>query len=164
MSPSLIRSCLLVSLLRARYLYYPLEGLYLVLITSKQSNILEDLETLKLISKLVVEYAPSDHPVPLSEEAFRSNPFDFISAVDEVISMGYRETVTPAQVKTSMEMNSHDYRLAMLIKASDPACCTTVFCSVSGTVLEGNERQGGRQGGRRRLVPSATNYPVHIRQ
>ena len=102
-----------------RYLYHPLEGLYLVLITTKQSNILEDLETLKLISKLVPEYAPTDHSgTPISEEAFRSDPFEFIFAIDEVVSMGYRETVTPAQVKTSMEMNSHDYRLAMLIKAS----------------------------------------------
>merc|ERR1712093_541318 len=35
-----------------RYLYHPLEGLYLILITSKQSNIVEDLETLKLMSRL----------------------------------------------------------------------------------------------------------------
>merc|ERR1711998_153243 len=41
-----------------RYLYHPLEGLYLILITSKQSNIVEDLETLKLMSKLWLEYCP----------------------------------------------------------------------------------------------------------
>jgi hypothetical protein len=36
-----------------RYVYQPIEGLYLLLITNKQSNILEDLDTLRLLSKLV---------------------------------------------------------------------------------------------------------------
>lgn len=36
-----------------RYVYQPIEALYLLLVTNKQSNILEDLETLRLLSKLV---------------------------------------------------------------------------------------------------------------
>ncbi len=36
-----------------RYVYQPMETLFLLLVTNKQSNILEDLETLRLISKLV---------------------------------------------------------------------------------------------------------------
>jgi hypothetical protein len=36
-----------------RYVYQPIEALYLLVITNKQSNILEDLETLRLLSKLV---------------------------------------------------------------------------------------------------------------
>jgi hypothetical protein len=36
-----------------RYVYQPMESLFLLLVTNKQSNILEDLETLRLISKLV---------------------------------------------------------------------------------------------------------------
>lgn len=36
-----------------RYVYQPIETLYLLLVTNKQSNILEDLETLRLLSKLV---------------------------------------------------------------------------------------------------------------
>lgn len=36
-----------------RYVYQPIEMLYLLLVTNKQSNILEDLETLRLLSKLV---------------------------------------------------------------------------------------------------------------
>nr|XP_025615024.1 coatomer subunit delta-2 isoform X2 [Arachis hypogaea] len=35
-----------------RYVYQPMEALYLLLITNKQSNILEDLDTLRILSKL----------------------------------------------------------------------------------------------------------------
>ena len=36
-----------------RYVYQPLESLYVLLVTNKQSNIVEDLETVRLLSKIV---------------------------------------------------------------------------------------------------------------
>jgi len=36
-----------------RYVYQPIEALYLLLVTNKSSNILEDLTTLRLLSRLV---------------------------------------------------------------------------------------------------------------
>ena len=38
-------------------MYQPIESLFLLLITNKASNIVEDLETLRLLSKLVPDIA-----------------------------------------------------------------------------------------------------------
>ncbi|KAK9665047.1 hypothetical protein RND81_14G086800 [Saponaria officinalis] len=89
-----------------RYVYQPIESLYLILLTGKQSNILEDLETLRILSKLVPEYAPY-----LDEEEISYNAFDLIFAFDEVISLGHREDITVSQVKQYCEMESQEEKL-----------------------------------------------------
>lgn len=96
-----------------RYVYQPIELLYLLLVTNKQSNILEDLDTLRLLSKLVPEYAPS-----LDEEGVCKMAFELIFAFDETISLGHKENVTVAQVKQYCEMESHEERLHKLLMQS----------------------------------------------
>ncbi|GMH13186.1 hypothetical protein Nepgr_015027 [Nepenthes gracilis] len=93
-----------------RYVYQPIESLYLLIVTNKQSNILEDLETLRLLSKLVPEYALS-----LDEEGICKAAFELIFAFDEVISLGHKENVTVAQVKQYCEMESHEEKLHKLV-------------------------------------------------
>lgn len=84
--------------------------MYLLLITNKQSNILEDLETLRLLGKLVPEFSQS-----LEEEAVAGRAFDLIFAFDEVISLGHKENITVQQVKQNCEMESHEEKLHKLI-------------------------------------------------
>jgi len=94
-----------------RYVYQPMETLYLLLITNKSSNIMEDLETLKVMAKIVPEFCPE-----LDEEGVQESCFDLIFAFDEVLAMGHRENVSPMQVKTAMEMESHEEKIANMIR------------------------------------------------
>jgi coatomer subunit delta len=94
-----------------RYVYQPMEGLYLLLITNKQSNILEDLETLRLLSKVVREYVEDVSEVYVCEHAF-----ELLFAFDEVISLGHKEEVTVAQVRQNTEMDSNEEKLINMIK------------------------------------------------
>lgn len=94
-----------------RYVYQPMESLYLLLITNKSSNIMEDLETLRLLAKLVPEFCPE-----LDEEGVREQCFDIILAFDEVLAMGHRENLNLQQVKTALEMESHEEKLHQMIR------------------------------------------------
>lgn len=93
-----------------RYIYQPLEGLYLLVITNKQSNILEDLDTLRLLSKCVPEFVTG-----LDEDLINKAAFDLIFAFDEVISLGHKENITVLQVKQNCEMESHEEKLHKMI-------------------------------------------------
>jgi hypothetical protein len=103
-----------------RYVYLPVEALYLLLITNKNSNIIEDLDTLRLLSKVIPETVGVG--VPVSDETVSARAFELLFAFDEVVaSGGYREDVTLHQIRTNLEMESHEERLAQMIKASKMA-------------------------------------------
>ena len=106
---------------QVRYLYIPLEALYLCLITNKGSNIVEDLSTLRLLSKTVVEQLGQG--VPISDESVSSRAFELIFAFDEVLSAGgyVEDGITLHQIRTNLEMESHEEKLAQMIKASKMA-------------------------------------------
>lgn len=96
-----------------RYVYQPLEQLYIVLLTNKQSNIMEDLDTLRLLAKLVPEQCHG-----ISGEHILKHAFELTFAFDEVISLGYKENVTVQQVHTFLEMDSHEEKLQKIITES----------------------------------------------
>ncbi len=99
-----------------------LQGLYLLLITNRQSNILEDLDTLRLLAKLVPEFAPS-----LEEDAIVVQAFELVSAFDEVISLGQKESISVMQVKQNCAMESHEEKLhKMIIQVMALACSSNI--------------------------------------
>lgn len=97
-----------------RYVYQPMESLYLVMVTNKSSNILEDIETLRLLAKVIQDCCQ----IQVNEEAISKHAFDIIFAFDEVISFGYRESVTLSQIKTYTEMDSHEEKLHQMLEQS----------------------------------------------
>jgi hypothetical protein len=97
-----------------RYVYQPMESMYLLLVTNKSSNILEDLETLRLLAKVVQDCCE----MPVNEELVLKHAFDIVFAFDEVISFGHRESVTLSQIKTYTEMDSHEEKLHQMIEQS----------------------------------------------
>jgi len=83
-----------------RYVYLPLDSsLYLLLVTNKGSNIVEDLDTLRLLSRVIPEQLGMG--VPMTEGNVGTKAFELLFAFDEVLAAGgYREEVTLHQVRT----------------------------------------------------------------
>ncbi|XP_062872756.1 archain 1b isoform X2 [Trichomycterus rosablanca] len=94
-----------------RYVYQPLDKLYMVLVTTKNSNILEDLETLRLFSRVIPEYCRV-----LEESEISEHCFDLIFAFDEIVALGYRENVNLAQIRTFTEMDSHEEKVFRAVR------------------------------------------------
>lgn len=94
-----------------RYVYQPLEKLYMLLITTKASNILEDLETLRLFSRVIPEYCRN-----MEESEIADNAFNLIFAFDEIVALGYRESVNLAQIRTFVEMDSHEEKVYQAVR------------------------------------------------
>lgn len=100
-----------------RYLYQRVESLIVLLITTKNSNIVEDLETLRLLGMILPEYSPRF--IVVDETAVMDAAFEIIYSFDEVIDWGgMRENVNLQQIATFTEMYSHEERLVKMIQES----------------------------------------------
>jgi len=93
-----------------RFVYQPLDELYMVLITNRQSNILQDINTLHLFAQLVASICKT-----LDEREIARNAYELLSAFDEVVTLGYRENLTMSQIKTFLDMESHEERIQEII-------------------------------------------------
>lgn len=88
---------------KARYLFIPVENLFLVLITSKTSNIIEDTEILKLVYRLFQDICGL-----VTESSVSANGIELIMGIDDIVTLGYRNSVSIAQVKQYMLMDSQE--------------------------------------------------------
>lgn len=130
------RQCTHVETDVIRYVYVPIDKLFLVLITNKDSNIIEDLEVLRQLNQVVTHHcnqsklvspvlAPSftcsflliTHvfslfaTVDIDEKLVLKKAFDLILSFDDVITLGYRESVQMSQLEAYLEMDSTDERI-----------------------------------------------------
>lgn len=93
-----------------RFVYQPLDELYMVLITNRQSNILQDIDSLHLFAQVVTSTCRT-----LDEREIVKNAYELLSAFDELVTLGYRENLTISQIKTFLDMESHEERIQEII-------------------------------------------------
>ncbi|KAL7268430.1 coatomer subunit delta [Rhizina undulata] len=98
-----------------RYVYQPLDELYMVLITNRQSNILQDIDTLHLFALHLFSQLVSSICKSIDEREIIRNSFELLSAFDEIMGLGYRENLSLQQIKTFLEMESHEERIQEII-------------------------------------------------
>eukprot|EP00588_Corethron_pennatum_P001628 CAMPEP_0194287022 /NCGR_PEP_ID=MMETSP0169-20130528/33839_1 /TAXON_ID=218684 /ORGANISM="Corethron pennatum, Strain L29A3" /LENGTH=552 /DNA_ID=CAMNT_0039033599 /DNA_START=187 /DNA_END=1845 /DNA_ORIENTATION=- len=97
-----------------RYVYQPVEALYILLVTTRGSNIVEDLETLRLLSKVVPDVAGGLHESHINDSAF-----ELLFSLDEVLSAGgHKEEASLSTIRTSLAMESHEEKMHMMLKES----------------------------------------------
>lgn len=82
----------------------------MVLITNLHSNILQDIDSLHLFAQVVTSTCKS-----LDEGEILRHAYELISAFDELVTLGYRENLTISQIKTFLEMESHEERIQEII-------------------------------------------------
>lgn len=71
---------------------------------------MQDIESLHLFARVVTDLCRS-----CDEMSILRNAFELLCAFDEIISVGYRENVNLSQVKSSIEMESHEERIQEII-------------------------------------------------
>jgi hypothetical protein len=88
---------------KVRYLFITIDELYLIIITTKNSNFIEDIEILKLIYRLL-----QDSCIVITAVSIIINAIKIALGIDDLLSMGLRESVTIPQIKQLLEMESQD--------------------------------------------------------
>lgn len=152
-----------------RYVYQPLDELYMVLITNRQSNILQDIDSLHLFAQVVSSLCKT-----LDEREILRNAYELLSAFDEIVSLGHRENLSLSQIKTFLEMESHEERIQEIISRVFAALSDdlTIAYPSQNKELEATEerkrkakqlelqRKEMSRGGRG-AIPRAPSYPTY---
>lgn len=138
-----------------RFVYQPLDELYMVLITNRQSNILQDIDSLHLFAQVVTSICKS-----LDEREILRNAFELLSAFDELVTMGYRENLTLSQIKTFLDMESHEERIQEII-ARNKELEATEERKRKAKQLEMQRKEMTRSGRGPGGVPRTPTYPTY---
>ncbi|KAI9865545.1 MAG: hypothetical protein M1824_002285 [Vezdaea acicularis] len=125
----------------------------MVLITNRQSNILQDIDSLHLFAQVVTSICKS-----LDEREILRNAFELLSAFDELVTMGYRENLSLGQIKTFLEMESHEERIQEII-ARNKELEASEERKRRAKQLEMQRKEMARSG--RGTVPRTPTYPTY---
>jgi len=87
-----------------RFLYMKSNDLYIVLVTTKDSNILEDIETLKLSQRLISDICSSSGQITTG--SVLDNFYDIALGLDDLISQGIYDGSSIPYIMQCLEMDS----------------------------------------------------------
>ena len=87
---------------KVRFIFIPIDSYFLILITSKNSNIIEDTEILKLIYRLIQDLCNAQ----INYDSIIENAFEIMLGIDDIASLGYRNGINILQVKQFLQMES----------------------------------------------------------
>ena len=90
-----------------RFVYLPIEEFYLILICNIQSNIIEDMEIIRLFYSMIQDLCKGG----LTDTLINDNVFELCLAFDDAIAEGSQESVTGIQIKQYLEMDSNDEKI-----------------------------------------------------
>ncbi|KJZ76010.1 hypothetical protein HIM_04466 [Hirsutella minnesotensis 3608] len=136
-----------------RFVYQPLDELYMVLITNRQSNILQDIDSLHLFAQVVTSACKT-----LDEREILKNAYELLSAFDELVTLGYRENLTMSQIKAFLDMESHEERIQEII-ARNKELEATEERKRKAKQLEMQRKESARTG--RGGLPRTPAYPTY---
>lgn len=97
-----------------RYLYQMLDSaLYLVLTSTKTSNIISDIQTLNIISSVLIDIVNTG----IDSDNIERFAFELIAAIDEIVSpfLGCRDSSSPSQVLSNLKMDSQAEKIEEMI-------------------------------------------------
>ncbi|KAL0217196.1 hypothetical protein RCL1_007679 [Eukaryota sp. TZLM3-RCL] len=84
-----------------RYVFHSMESLYIVLLTTISSNVLDDNEALTLISRCIKSLTHNPDPTSI-----KRNSLQIIYLIDECVGSGHRELASPNDIEARLSMFS----------------------------------------------------------
>ena len=122
-----------------RFVYQEIGELYIVLVVSKDSNIVEDLAAVSLLTDVTGQVASK-----FDEEAVLSHGLDLVFAYDECVFDGFRQNVTAADVGMFLKMESREEKEADWIRMKKEVRAASEMRMKMQKLSE--ERRGGASG------------------
>ena len=87
---------------KVRFIFIPIDSYFLILITSKNSNIIEDTEILKLIYRLIQDLCQGQ----INYDSIIENSYEIMLGIDDIACLGYRNGINIIQIKQYLQMES----------------------------------------------------------
>jgi hypothetical protein len=92
--------------------YIPLNDIYIVTICDRLSNILEDVEIVRALKVVIIEVLGQD----ISESSICEKALEIIFVIDDVISLGFRNSCNEGFIYNSLKMESANEKMHDLME------------------------------------------------